>query len=247
MNMKGRFKTMKNERYNQLRTLRAQMYFIMVVMVLSNLFLLGYFNSKINDLREPSRETGSLIELTPVQSNYSEIAKYYIPTRTSGAVAVEPTPLINPQEINSTFDILTPCGYTRQELEYMLSYDSYENLLPYIDTFILAEERYGVNAFYLICKCGLESGWGMYPSGQNNIAGWRNDDGSYRDFSSVEDCILHIAENLSSVYKDEVGSELKAVCMRYSTSSDYSSRLLSIMSQRKNKIDEMGDHINGTF
>ena len=74
-NMKGRFKTMKNERYNQLRTLKAQMYFIMVAMVLSNLFLLGYFNSKINDLREPSRETGALIELSPVQSNYSEIAK----------------------------------------------------------------------------------------------------------------------------------------------------------------------------
>ena len=237
-NMKGSFKTMKNERYNQLRTLKAQMYFIMVVMVLSNLFLLGYFNSKINDLREPSRETGALVELSPVQSNYSEIAKYYIPTRTSGFVTTD-VAIINPQEINSAFDILTPCGYSKDELAYMLSSDSYKNLSPYIDTFILAEERYGVNAFYLICKCGLESGWGTYPSGENNIAGWRNDDGSYRDFSSVDDCILHVAENLSSVYKDKVGSELKAVCVRYSTSSDYSDRLLSIMAQRKNKIEEM--------
>lgn len=234
---------MKNERYNQLRTLKAQMYFIMIMSILSNMFLLGYFNSRINNLCETSRETGALIEVAPAQSNYSEFAKYYIPTRTTGAVVMTSTPIIKPQEINSTFDILTPCGYTRQELEYMLSYDSYKNLLPYLDTFILAEQQYGINAFYLICKCGLESGWGSIQSGRNNIAGWRNDDGDYRDFSSVEECILHVANNLSSVYKDKVGTELKDVCVRYSTSEDYCAQLLKIMSQRKIKIDKMGEDV----
>ena len=233
---------MKLEKSNQLRTLTAQVYFLMIFSFLSNIFIISYVDTKYEKLRTDIACPVSVQESIPVQTNYSEMAEYYIPVQMSSPEVVkvliaEPAP--QPQAITNNFNILTPCGYTREQLAYMLSYDSYQNLLPHLDTFILAEKTYGVNAFYLICKCGLESGWGEYTSGRNNIGGWQNDDGQYRDFANVDECILHIAKSLSTTYKESVGSKLKDVCVRYSTTKDYVYQLKRIMTQRQLKINEM--------
>lgn len=140
------------------------------------------------------------------------------------------------QEIDANFDILVPSGLTSEELAKSIEGPSYDVMREYVDYFVEAEEIYGVNSFYLMCKLGLESGWGKYESGRNNIAGWRNYDGSYRDFSSVKECVMTVAKCLSTTYKDSVGSNIQNVCSRYSTNPSYTYALLDIMESRSNKI-----------
>lgn len=144
--------------------------------------------------------------------------------------------IVPKQTIDENFDIFQPCGYTVEELEYAVSDNSRDELLPYIDTFLEAEDTYGVNAFYLLCKLGLESGWGQYESGENNIGGWTNGDGSYKDFESVEECILYISRNLSTRYKESVGSKLGDVCRMYCPGDGYLETLMGIMLDREAKI-----------
>lgn len=150
------------------------------------------------------------------------------PPLVTGAVFEEE---IQPQEIDLGFDILSDSGYEIEDLVRMLSDDAHSGLLPYVDAIKKAEDEYGVNALYLTCKLGLESGWGKYETGTYNIAGWRNYNGSYRNFSSPEDCVMTVARNLATTYKDTVGTSLGAVCSRYSTNPEYSYVLMDIMEE----------------
>lgn len=147
-------------------------------------------------------------------------------------------PKIEPQAINKDFDIFKPCGYTYEELEAAFKGSSYDEIRPYIGTFLEAESKYGVNAFYLMCKLGLESGWGRYQCAHNNIAGWKDTKGGYKSFDSVEDCILYVASRLSVYYKNTVGNRLEDVCNMYCPSSTYLPTLLDIMLQRSMKIEQ---------
>ena len=149
------------------------------------------------------------------------------PALVEGAVFEE----ITTQEIDLGFDILSNSGYTREDLTRMLSDDAHSGLLPYVDAIKKAEKEYGVNALYLTCKLGLESGWGKYETGTYNIAGWMNNDGTWHNFSSPEDCVMTVAKALATTYKDTVGSSLGAVCNRYSTNPDYSYVLMGIMEE----------------
>ena len=146
-------------------------------------------------------------------------------------------PKIEPQAINRDFDIFKPSGYTYKELEAALQGSSYDALRPYINTFLEAEEKYGVNAFYLMCKLGFESGWGRYQCAPNNIAGWTDGKGGFKSFNSIEECILHVAYRLSDYYKNTVGHRLEDVCNMYCPSDEYVPTLLTIMQQRSIKIE----------
>lgn len=142
-----------------------------------------------------------------------------------------------PQEINADFDILQPCGYTQEQLEQAMQGEYYKKMLPYVGTIVKAEETYGVNALYLLCKFGLESGWGKYMAAENNIGGWTDGNGNYKDFDSVDDCIMYIAESLANVYKDEVGSKLIDVCERYCPENGYMEMLIEIMIECEQRIN----------
>lgn len=148
-------------------------------------------------------------------------------------------PEIDPQPISRDFNVFQPCGYSADELCYMLSEDTHQGLLPYVDTYLYAEEIYGVNAFYLICKTGYESGWGKYMADTNNIGGWTDGNGGFMSFDSVDECILHIAEKLSTEYRDAVGDRLEDVCWRYCPTSGYTEMVMQIMRERTAVIEEM--------
>ena len=160
------------------------------------------------------------------QVNEPVIIEY--PPLVTGAVFEEKA---EPQEITLGFDILSDSGYETEDLVRMLSDDAHSGLLPYVDAIKKAEDTYGVNALYLTCKLGLESGWGKYETGTYNIAGWMNYDGTWRNFSSPEDCVMTVARNLATTYKDTVGTSLGAVCSRYSTNPEYSYVLMDIMEE----------------
>lgn len=143
-----------------------------------------------------------------------------------------------PQPIDINFDILKPCGYTEKELLYCVSDDSRSEMAKYIPSILKAEKKYGVNAFYLMCELGLESGWGKHLAGTNNLGGWMTKEGTYMDFDSGEECIFYIAEKLATDYKDITGTTLVDVCKRYSSNTGYAKVLMEIMEDRKEKIEE---------
>ncbi len=145
---------------------------------------------------------------------------------------------IEPQQLNYSFDILKPCGYTKEELISCLNTENHQQFIPYVDSFIKAEENYGVNALYLMCKMGYESGWGRHMCGNNNIGGWSDNNGGWADFDSVDACVMQIAKCLSTTYKDAVGTNIVNVSRRYCPEQGYVDELLLIMQQRTDVINE---------
>ena len=140
--------------------------------------------------------------------------------------------LTQPQPINWEFDISKTNEYTTAQLEEMFRGPYYDKIRPYINTFIAAEQMYGINAFFLMCLTGLESGWFKYTSGENNIAGWMRNDGSFMDFGSIEECIMHVAAGIANNYIPRIGSKIGKVTHRYCYNEGYTQALLNIMCER---------------
>lgn len=208
---------------------------ILILLAMTLNIIMPFNMPKNNDI-QPTAETINevyIYEAVPVPVYVTETIESYF------EMPEEEMPDIQPQEINEDFDILLPSGYDCEQLLYSVQ-DKYRyEMAENVPTILEAEEKYGVNALYLMCKLGLESGWAKYPSGENNLGGWTNADGSYMDFDSEEECIMYIAENLSTEYKEKSGTRLADVCERYCPSDGYSETLIDIMVGRKEKIEEM--------
>ena len=144
--------------------------------------------------------------------------------------------LTQPQPINWEFDISKTNEYTTEQLEEMFRGPYYDKIRPYINTFIAAEQMYGINAFFLMCLTGLESGWFKYISGENNIAGWTRNDGSFMDFGSIEECIMHVAAGIANNYIPRIGSNIGKVAYHYCYNEGYTQALLNIMCERVSSI-----------
>ena len=144
--------------------------------------------------------------------------------------------LTQPQPINWEFDISKTNEYTTEQLEEMFRGPYYDKIRPYINTFIAAEQMYGINAFFLMCLTGLESGWFKYTSGENNIAGWMRNDGSFMDFGSIEECIMHVAAGITNNYIPRIGSNIGKVAYHYCYNEGYTQALLNIMCERVSSI-----------
>ena len=84
------------------------------------------------------------------------------------------------------------------------------------EKFIEAQEKHGVNATFLVGIANLESGNGFsdYARKRNNIAGMRTSKG-YMYFSSVDECIDRMAENLKRNYIDDGLVTIKQIHKRY--------------------------------
>lgn len=93
-------------------------------------------------------------------------------------------------------DLLSPSNVSADELEAVVKYD----LKPLVDTFLEAENEYGVNAVYLIAISALESGWGRYQFYDNNIFGFGS-----KEFDSEEECIMYVAEFIRTHYLQKDG------------------------------------------
>lgn len=148
----------------------------------------------------------------------------------------EAKPKLNLQTINNNYNVFQPSNLTTEQLQSALNNTYGAKLAPHASTFIHAEKEYSVNAIYLASTIALESGWGKYTTGSNNIAGWTLSRGGYRSFSSRDDCILYVARNLSSDYKPRVGEKLKDVTGRYCPEPTYPGKVKSIMNILQTEI-----------
>lgn len=92
---------------------------------------------------------------------------------------------------------------TSEALKNALYYD----LKGLADTFIYCEKEYNVNAIALAGIAAVESGWGTsnLAENKNNLFGWTNNNGKYREFESKKECIIYVAKSLSENYLNEDG------------------------------------------
>ena len=88
-------------------------------------------------------------------------------------------------------DLRTPSGATEADLKQVTR----AGLVGLEDTFLEAEEKYGVNAIFLISIASVESGYGTQMYRPNNMFGYGG-----KSYPSKEACIMDVAQGLSSRY-----------------------------------------------
>lgn len=144
-------------------------------------------------------------------------------------VAAEPV-VYYQQPLDYSFDITVPSGYTVEDLERSLG-GIRQGMLSSLPAIVEAEQIYGINSLYLLATLGYESGWGSHESGLNNIAGWKNEYGGWKDFDSRYQCIMTVAEGLANDFVYDVGSDIKNITDRYTPDVGYVDLLLQIMGE----------------
>ena len=131
-------------------------------------------------------------------------------------------------------DLTLPSGFSAAELEAGLRGE----LCAYAEEFVLAEEKYGVNAVFLAAVAALESGWGKYCFRENNIFGW-----SGKSFSSKEECIDFVASKIAEHYLSEDGKysngkTVSGVNVFYNGSDLWEEKIREIMAMIERKIEK---------
>lgn len=210
-----------------------------LLLILSSTYILFKYNKlKEQKLELDMRYIGRSIDLPRPKVIEKEVIVYVEKEQESEpelAVA-DITPQINLQPINYNFDIMTPSNLKSEDVIRALG-DVRKGLHTVADYIIQAEQTYGVNALYLTAVLGLESGWGKYEHGINNIAGWKGGpNGTFSNFESRYDCIMTVAEGLSTHFVDRVGSNISDVAIMYCPDYGYLDLLLQIMGELQNNI-----------
>lgn len=204
---------------------KKQYYRLMVAAGLIGLVVLSYGMSKITPREIILEETDIVVQVTPPVVEEIEV----IPE----PVVEEPIR----QRVSNDFNILHESNLTEEQLMMAVNDEYRYNIIPLIGSVVKAEELYGVNSLYLLSKLGLESGWGKHTTGTNNYAGWKDyKTGKFKNFDSIEDCVLTVAKGLSGSFKKDVGSALKDVAWRYCKDDGYLDSLKSIMNTLDGRI-----------
>ena len=98
------------------------------------------------------------------------------------------------------------------------------------EQFCKAQEKYGINASFLVGIANHESAMGKsdYARNKNNIAGIRGGNG-YLTFSSVDECIDKMAANLKEKYIDKGLTTIEQINKKYAESNKWSSAVIRHM------------------
>ena len=103
-------------------------------------------------------------------------------------------------------DLTTPSQATTQELYDMLYGTSYQTW-SMAQKFKEVEEKYNVNAVFMIALTRVESGHGRNKlSDINNITSWKNSNNSWRAFKTKEECVECTAKLLHDKYLSPGGA-----------------------------------------
>lgn len=96
--------------------------------------------------------------------------------------------------------------------------------------FYKAQEKYGVNATFLVGIANLESARGLsdVAKTKNNIAGMRTSKG-YLKYKTVDDCIDSLAANIRENYIDEGYTTIGKINKKYSENEEWGERVIDCM------------------
>lgn len=96
--------------------------------------------------------------------------------------------------------------------------------------FCKAQEKYGVNATFLVGIANLESGRGLSDVAKthNNIAGMKTSKG-YLKYKTVDDCIDSLAANIKENYINEGYTTIGKINKKYSECDEWGDRVVNCM------------------
>lgn len=103
------------------------------------------------------------------------------------------------------------------------------------EQFCKAQEKYGINATFLVGIANHESWYGKsdYARNKNNIAGMRGANG-YLSFDSVDECIDKMAENIKTKYIDCGLKTISQINKKYAESTEWSESVINHMTPLHN-------------
>lgn len=141
-------------------------------------------------------------------------------------------------------DLRQPSGLTNEQAEAVVKGTKLEGLGS---AFVEAENKYKVNALYLISHAALESGWGTNKLARikNNLFGFQAYDDSpvtsAKGFSSKTECILYVAKYVSEHYLSEDGAyyngvTLKGMNVKYASDSKWADKIADVMESAQDKM-----------
>lgn len=141
-------------------------------------------------------------------------------------------------------DLRQPSGLNIEQAEAVVKGTKLEGLG---NKFVEAENKYKVNALYLISHAALESGWGTNKLARlkNNLFGFQAYDDSpvtsASNFSSKGECILYVAEYISKYYLSENGTHyngvtLKGMNVKYASDTKWADKIVDVMESAQEKM-----------
>lgn len=130
-------------------------------------------------------------------------------------------------------DITQPTSIKEKQLEILFKSNStYENLIGLEKAFVDAEEKYGVNAIFLLGIVGQESGFGKSRRAieDNNLTGYAiYNNNSEKQFDSKSEGITKTAKLLKENYIDKSLKDIYSIGSVYCPNDEWAEPILEIM------------------
>ena len=140
-------------------------------------------------------------------------------------------------------DLRVASNVTPEEIDLMLEGTKLNGLGS---AFVEAEQKYGVNALYMMGLACLESGFGnsAFAQKRNNLYGWNAVDSNPNNassFSSKKEATLYVASKLQSNYLTEGGAyfegySARAVDVHYCTDKAHADKIVNIVNSLVQKL-----------
>lgn len=140
-------------------------------------------------------------------------------------------------------DLRVASNVTPEEIDLMLEGTKLHGLGS---AFVEAEQKYGVNALYMMGLACLESAYGnsTYAQKRNNLYGWNAVDSNPNNastFSSKKEATLYVASKLQSNYLTEGGAyfegySARAVDVHYCTDKAHADKIVNIVERLVKKL-----------
>lgn len=146
-------------------------------------------------------------------------------------------------------NITEPSGVSYEQLSFALKGTK---LSEHVNSFLVVENTYNINALAMIGIVANESSWlnSDRTIRQNNVTGYAvyEDSSEGVSFSSIDECILKTAELLSEEYLNPQGRyyhglSISDVNTMYSSDTDWCNIVTDIANQIKNEVNNMVDKI----
>lgn len=204
-----------NRRFRRLLIIDIILCFILIASVVGGLTAAAHI-VKIAD--ESTTAKIAQMEASIVETDLSGALQSYTATQ---VVQDEAIPNYSLEQIYA-LDLRKPSGATEADLKKITK----AGLVGLEDTFLKAEEQYGVNAIFLISIASLESAHGTQMYRPNNMFGYGGN-----SYPSKEACIMDVAQGLSSKYLKPGSSlyggspTLKGVNKRYAANPQWYSKV----------------------
>ena len=140
-------------------------------------------------------------------------------------------------------DLRVASNVTSEEIDKMLEGTKLHGLGS---AFVEAEQKYGVNALYMMGLACLESGFGnsAFAQKRNNLYGWNAVDSNPNNassFTSKKEATLYVASKLQSNYLTEggvyyEGYSPRAVDVHYCTDKAHADKIVNIVNNLLQKL-----------